>query len=219
MNEVGINEVGMNEVDRALPGTAAIILAAGFSSRMGAFKPLLRLGQSTAVERSVRGFLNAGVNNVTVVVGHRYEEMVQVVQFLGALMVVNSQYREGMFSSVQAGVTSLRSDVQAFFLLPVDCPVVQSSTIRQLYAAYQGSGKDIAYPVFRGQRGHPPLISTCLSSEILESKASSDGLRGVLRQHEAAAVDVSVEDHGILIDMDVPSDYRDLQAHLQRTGE
>jgi molybdenum cofactor cytidylyltransferase len=206
----------MGDVRQGLESTAAIVLAAGLSSRMGAFKPLLKLGQSTAVERAVRCFFNAGVNDVTVVVGHRYEELVQVVQSLGAFMVVNSQYREGMFSSVQAGVASLDSNVQAFFLLPVDCPVIQSTTIRQIYDAYQESGKDIAYPVFKGRRGHPPLISTSYSREILEYKAPSDGLRGVLRKHEVEAVDVSVEDDGILIDMDFPSEYRDVQTYLER---
>lgn len=95
--------------------TTAIILAAGYSSRMGDFKSLLKLGPYRAIKHAVRCFLLAGVFDVRVVTGFRAEEVVETVKPLRVTVIYNPDFDKGMYSSVQAGLRSLELDVQAFF--------------------------------------------------------------------------------------------------------
>ena len=94
---------------------SALVLAAGHANRMGDFKPLLPLGDSTVIERAVRCFLEAGVRDVKVVVGHRAAEIVPILSRSGVQAVFNAHYDAGMYASVVAGVSSLDAGTEAFF--------------------------------------------------------------------------------------------------------
>src|SRR6185369_1259683 len=193
---------------------AALVLAAGFSSRMGEFKPLLDLAGMTALERAVTLFRSAGVQDVRVVTGHRAAELAPLLQRLGVREIHNPSYAEGMFASVAAGVENIGEEVDAFFVLPVDLPLVRPTTVRRLMAAHRDAG-GITYPTFQGKRGHPPLIAGWLAPEIVRWRGSN-GLRGVLVQWEGVARDAEVADEQILRDMDTPDDYRALREKSER---
>jgi molybdenum cofactor cytidylyltransferase len=194
---------------------AAIILAAGFSSRMGEFKPLLPLGDSTVLERVVTLFHDAGIRDVRVVVGHRHGELLPLLVRLDACPVLNKRFHEGMFTSVVSGVESLESDINAFFLLPVDIPLVKSFTVRTMLGKYSGSGPSILYPCFCGKHGHPPLIQACHRDGILCWNGEG-GLKSYLSRFEAESGCVDIADETILADMDTPEDYRRLHAMWER---
>ncbi len=142
---------------------AALVLAAGYSSRMGILKPLAFLGTHTLIEEAVTRFLRAGIDDVRVVVGHRADEIKPVVDRLGVRWIFNADYDRGMFSSVLAGVKSLEADVDGFFLLPGDIALVNPETIRALFDACDPDDPKIIYPRFDGRRGHPPLIPAAYS--------------------------------------------------------
>ncbi len=110
---------------------AAIVLAGGFSTRMNSFKPLLPLGESTVTGHVIDTFLSAGVE-VFLVVGHRRDEIKASIKGRDITIVDNPAYRQGMFSSIRAGIRRLRPAHQAFFVLPVDIPLVRPATIRRL---------------------------------------------------------------------------------------
>jgi putative nucleotidyltransferase with HDIG domain len=189
---------------------AAIVLAAGYSARMGDFKPLLKLGGFTAIEHSVRCFLKAGIGDVRVVTGYRASEVAEAVKSLDVSLVYNPSFAGGMYSSVQAGIRSLGPRVRAFFILPADHPLIKTATVQKLLACFHSSGgQGIFYPVFNGRRGHPPLISTRYVDDILNG-SNPDGLQGLLNRFEDRAVDVEVADDGVLLDMDTPEDYQTL---------
>jgi len=189
------------------PSIAAIILAAGLSSRMRRFKPLLSLGNETVLERACTLFRRAGVHDIRVVTGHRAQELEPLLKKLDVRVVVNPHYREGMFSSVAAGVATVGREVEAFFVLPVDVPLVRSATVRRLVTAFRTVPGNIVYPCFQGERGHPPLIHAGLANKIL-LWTGQDGLKGALAQWEHQACDMEVADSHILTDMDTPADYR-----------
>ncbi len=153
---------------------SAIILAAGYSSRMGTLKPILKLGDKTILERAIRLFRDVGIEDVIVVVGHGAEQIIPIVHDCGARAVMNGQFDRGMFSSVQAGVNALSPESEAFFVLPVDIPSVSSQTIRDLLTAYWGGKSKIVVPAFQGRRGHPPLISAGYRNEILSYLETMD---------------------------------------------
>lgn len=188
---------------------AAIIVAAGYSFRMKRFKPLLSLGGSTVLEKAVHSFQNAGIKDIRVVVGHRANELSPVLDRLGVQTIVNTNYSEGMFSSVTAGVKSLRPAVTGFFLLPVDNPIVNRDTLEMLQNAFFSTEFGIVYPIYQGMRGHPPLISNHYVKKVLDWNKPG-GMRALLEQYEHDVIEVEVVDPGILLDMDTPEDYHQM---------
>lgn len=193
---------------------AALALAAGFSKRMGDFKPLMMLGGMTVLERVIRLFQSVGVHRIHVVVGHRAAEVTPRIHQLGARSVFNSRHAEGMFSSVLAGVASLGEATESFFVLPVDIPLVRPATLRILMEASQARTAAIYHPTFRGQRGHPPLIHAHLTAAISDWRGEG-GLKSLLERFEAQAVDIPVADEFILQDMDGPDDHRRMHERLK----
>ena len=200
---------------RKTPRIVALVLAAGYSSRMGSFKPLAPLGTRTLIEEAVTRFLKAGIADVRVVVGHRTDELTPVLDLLGVKWIFNAEYDRGMFSSVLAGIKSFEPDVDAFFLLPCDIAQVSPETIRALSGVYSPDDPKIIYPRFDGQRGHPPLIPAAYVKENL-SPGLPGGLRTLLGRYEADSIDVDVPDENILLDCDTPSDYRILVERRPR---
>lgn len=193
----------------------ALILAAGYSSRMGAFKPLLPVGSSTMLEEGISRFSKAGITDIRVVVGYKAEEVIPILERMGIQWVLNEQYESGMLSSALAGINSLESGVDAFFLLPVDIPLVKPKTLVALAEAYANGHAGIIYPRFQGERGHPPLIATACIPEDLEYDYPG-GLRAFLLQYDHLALDLEMADEAILMDCDTPSDYERMQAYGRR---
>ena len=196
------------------PKFSAIILAAGFSSRMAAFKPLIRIGGRSFVEHAIALFRTSGIEEIVTVVGHRAPEVLPVVEAAASRGVLNANYADGMYSSIQAGVNALKHPGDAFFLLPVDIPLVRPATIRRLAVAFdQHPAPMVCYPLFQSQRGHPPLINTKLVSQIL-SYEGQGGLREFLRRYEAQSISITVEDPFIRLDADTPPDLLRLEEMM-----
>jgi CTP:molybdopterin cytidylyltransferase MocA len=193
---------------------AALVLSAGFSERMGDFKPLMRLGEMTVLERAIGLFQAAGVYRIHVVVGHRAAEVIPLIERGGARSVVNARYAEDMFSSVAAGASSLDEETEAFFVLPVDIPLVRPASIRALLQAFPTGTNAICHPTFGGRRGHPPLIGRDHIDSLLTWRGNG-GLAALLSRLEGHAVDVAVVDEFIHRDMDRPEDYRLLVDRLE----
>ena len=193
---------------------AAIVLAGGLSTRMNRFKPLLPLGEATVTDRVVSTFSSPDID-VLLVAGYRHEDTQAVVKQQGLTIVYNRDYERGMFSSLQAGIRRLRPVHRAFFVLPVDVPLVRSSTIRRLKDAEGQSPGRIVYPVFRGRRGHPPLVPSSLAPAILGWEKEG-GLKAVLESRAELALEVPVADSFILFDIDTPEDYQELLERFRR---
>lgn len=199
------------------PGrVAAIVLAAGSSSRMGALKPGLRIGGASLVELASNCFLQADLQDVTVVVGRGAGKIVRILHDFPVKWVLNTEYESGMLSSVLTGIRSLDSRTEAFFLLPCDIPLVRPETIRTMFAAYCVRPSPVIYPVFHGRRGHPPLIA--LSSVRDLTADCAGGLRSYLRGFADRSLEVETTDRGILLDCDTPEDYRELRAYAISEG-
>lgn len=197
---------------------SALVPAAGLSSRMQGFKPLLPLGGESVLGRVVGALRAAGVEDVVVVAGHRGGETAAEAARLGVKSVHNPEYRQGMFSSVKAGMSALDPACEAFFVLPVDVPLVRPASLRRLIGAK--GGRDLVYPVFGGTRGHPPLVSGALRAE-LAAHPGEGGLRAALEDACAAGrsvLEVEVPDANVLFDMDTPKDYQRAQGRLRRLG-
>lgn len=194
----------------------AVILSAGRSTRQNGFKPALPIGPHTVLVHCLNLFSAAGLDKIAVVLGHRGSELLPDVRAAGALPVMNPDYEKGMFSSVQAGVAALPADVRAFFVLPVDIPLVRRVTIEVLCRGLAGDpNADVLVPVFQGRTGHPPLIRDRLC-EAIACHDGSRGLRGVL--DKASVSQVTVPDRHVLVDIDTPEQYEKAKDLWQRQG-
>lgn len=187
-----------------MPELSAIILAAGYSSRMGALKPLLDLGGRTLLERATRTFAAIGIDDIVVVVGHRGDEVGAAAEACGARTAANPRYDVGMYSSVQAGVAAV-PEGRSVFLLPVDCPLVRPETAGRVARAAARHGAEVALPVYDGASGHPPLLGPALRADILQT-APPGGLRELLSGRREPPLRVQVDDPGVAQDADTRSD-------------
>ncbi len=184
---------------------SAVIPAAGLSSRMGAFKPLLPLGDRTVIEASV-GSAAPYITTAVAVVGYRADEVKSALRkrFKERLVIAeNREYAStDMLRSVQLGLQAM-GECDAFFLLPADMPLIAPQVYEALIAAFDGES-DVWYPVIGGRRGHPPLIHARLIPEILAYEGAG-GLRAIFSGRRSQ--EVAVSDSGIMIDLDTPRDY------------
>lgn len=185
---------------------AAIVLSAGYSSRMGEFKPFLKFGEYSAIETVINTFTTAGICNIIVVVGHRGKEIIEALKNKDVKCIENENYSQGMYSSILKAVKLLDEDVSAFFMLPVDIPIVKKQTIEILKNKYLQSDKGIVYPNFNGKNGHPPLIDCKYKDIIIDSKESG-GLKNILNKFKEDSINVSVFDKAAIMDMDTKEDY------------
>ncbi|HEY5560836.1 MAG TPA: nucleotidyltransferase family protein [Clostridiaceae bacterium] len=191
---------------------SAIVLSAGYSSRMGSFKPLMDLGGRTPLQSCLDLFNNCGINDIIVVTGYRKEYIERELK--GKVKTVfNTKYNEGMFSSIKAGVGMLSKATDGFFLLPVDIPSIKTHTIKKMMESFENIGGGILFPSFNEKKGHPPLISYSLAEEILQSNPKG-GLKDIFNHHKNLWQYEKVEDRGILIDMDKQVDYELLLEYL-----
>jgi CTP:molybdopterin cytidylyltransferase MocA/HD superfamily phosphohydrolase YqeK len=193
---------------------AAIILAAGFSSRMEQFKPLLRLGGETMVDRVISMFAQNNVD-VFLVAGWNKEALLSGFKSHNVTVVENPDYQKGMFTSVLAGIGCLPLNYEAFFVMPVDIPLVRSVTVHRLLDEADRQPGKIIYPTFGTHRGHPPLIPSSLIPPLLQWKQDG-GLKAFLNSCRDLALEVPVCDRNILFDIDAADDLQEALERLRK---
>lgn len=191
-----------------------LILAAGYSSRMNAFKPLLDFGGMPLLQRQIRLFRRAGVEEVWVVTGHRREALASLLEEENVRPVFNERYDQGMFSSVRAGVEAAGAAGRPLFILPVDYPLIPPFMLQRQLEAYGEAGEGVVYSSFGDRKGHPPLVGPELLPGILESDGEG-GLQAILRRSEKISYVMAWDDR-VCLDTDTPADYERALARWQQ---
>ncbi|HEY5555948.1 DVU_1551 family NTP transferase [Acetobacterium sp.] len=194
---------------------AAIILAAGLSSRMGKFKALLPFNGMPTLSFIIRTAKRAGIENIIVVTGHNADQLQYIIQKENVTQAHNNRYMEGMFTSVQTGVAALNSDTDAFFLLPVDYPLIPPKVLLDLMKLYNEKPDSFFVPCFNGKKGHPPIFPMSMAKTILNSDGEG-GLKAITRSHEDQMVKVETEFEAVVMDMDTPEDYQELVSYYKK---
>lgn len=186
--------------------TGAVVVAAGMSSRMGDFKPMLSIGSISVAQRVVATLKQAGAARVVVVTGYNAEELERHLASSGVVFLRNENYRTThMFDSALIGLRYLRDKCRQVLFTPVDIPLFTAATVDALLE----SGAELACPVCGGSRGHPILMSSNVIDRVLEDSGEG-GLSGALSRCGVPMTFVEVDDAGILHDADTPEDYREL---------
>ena len=158
---------------------AGIITAAGLSTRMGDFKPLLSINGLPMIVHTVLSMKNAGLDPVCVVVGHRGDEIKPVLSDIGVIIAENpSPETSDMLASIKFGLENIM-DSDGFFLLPADMPLIPPDTFKAVINHAAKTKSSYTIPTVSGKRAHPPLIMKDCYKDIM-SFTGSGGLPAAL---------------------------------------
>ena len=199
---------------------AGLIIAGGYSRRMGDFKPLLPVNGKPLIENRILSMAKAGISPIFVVTGHENDLLETVIEKIKnelypevkVEIVHNPDYDKGMFTSIRAGIIGLSEykgkTINGVVLLPVDYPLINETHYTKLYDAWLSSPHQFAVPCYYGKKGHPLLIPKKALKEII-NYGGNKGLKGITNEYEDRdeILRVEMRDERVLLDMDTPSDY------------
>lgn len=195
--------------------TAAILLAAGDSTRMGSPKALVEWHGRPLLTHQVERIRDSRVDDCVVVLGRdagTLEPLVPSAARSRRTMrtIVNPRHAEGRCSSILAGLAALASPPAAVAIVSVDQPLAEHLLDALLDAAgreWSGAGaRTILIPAFLGRRGHPPLFQGSLLPELLAIGEATEGLKAVVRRRPARVLELPWEDDLILLNLNAGID-------------
>lgn len=195
-----------------------LIAAAGMSSRMGAFKPLLPLGEETLISYQLNKFVSMKMSPIVIVTGNEAERLEAYIEEYKQsrevqseiVCIRNEDYQNSeMFDTIKIGLKWLKGKCDSFFVLPADIPLFSKETLSELLK----SENIVCKPVFRNRGGHPLLMRNNLIDMILEY-TGENGLKGALHSANINVQSVEVMDEGILIDADTMEDYQKVKRRV-----
>jgi molybdenum cofactor cytidylyltransferase len=192
---------------------AAIVLAAGRSSRLAPANKLLELIDGAPIVRRVAGIaLASGAGPVIVVTGFDAARVANAVHNLKVTIVHNATFEEGLSSSLRAGLSALPSDSDGTLILLGDMPATESSDLEALMAAFAAKDRQaICVPVRHGRRGNPVLWGAAYFAEMM-SLSGDVGAKPLMARHAEHVTEVAAGSDGIFADVDTPSDLARLTA-------
>lgn len=181
----------------------AIILAAGFSSRMKTNKLALQYGPTTVLNHVILELVKSKVDEIIVVTSR--EENIE-----GVKAVVNLHPEKGMTSSIKTGVDAASEKSQAYMICLADMVKLDSEDYTLLASefdkAYSKNSSCILLPRYDGEKGNPVIFSSAYKSEILRHE-DPEGCKGIIKQHPDQIVWIDMNNDAVLVDMDTPEDY------------
>lgn len=181
----------------------ALIVAAGMSTRMGEFKPMLSIGSISVAQRVIATLSQAGVSKIVMVTGYNATILERHLSGNGIIFLRNENYETTqMFDSVKIGLSYLQDKCDKVLFTPVDVPLFTAKTVKTIL----DSGAPLAVPMCEGKQGHPILIANTLIPEILQD-CGEMGLKGAMDRCSVPLLRIDVEDPGTIHDADTPEDF------------
>jgi molybdenum cofactor cytidylyltransferase len=194
---------------------AAVVLAAGRSTRMGDQNKLLSdLGGRPLVRIAVEHALASKARPVIVVTGHQHDKVKEALKGLEVTFAHNQNFADGLSTSLKTGIAALSKESDGVIVCLGDMPQVEAALINRLLAAFDPErGAFVVAPTVGGQRGNPVVWSRRFFPEL--STLNGDvGARGLLANYPEAIVEVPVSSDGVLVDVDTPEALAAVQAEL-----
>jgi molybdenum cofactor cytidylyltransferase len=195
------------------PRIAGIVLAAGRSSRMAPRNKLLESIRGEPMIRRVAAVAIAGgARPVIVVTGHEAPAVDAALHGLDVVAIVNPDYSQGLSTSLRTGLKALPSGIDGALILLGDMPEIEVLVPRALITAFTGADA-ICVPVHHGRRGNPMLWGSRYFDAMMELTGDG-GAKSLIARHQDHLIEVEVATHGILEDIDAPTDL----ARLKQQG-
>ena len=192
-----------------------IILAAGLSSRMKQFKPLLGIDGKSMIRHVVDLMSGAGAESVVVVTGHNRALIEAHLSDAGVLFAFNPDYAHTQqLESLRIGLTALHGQADRILISLADVPLVSPQTVRELLAL----PGDFVRPMYHGEAGHPVVLDNSLIP-MLMTYTGPGGLRGAVESSGCVLTELNVEDRGTVLDNDTPEDFARLRRFCDGDAE
>lgn len=196
--------------------TGAVIVAAGMSSRMKAFKPMLKLRGSTVIETAISTLRSADVCEIAVVTGKNAEMLEKQLAPAGVICLRNTEYETTeMFDSAKIGLHYLKDRCGRIFFLPGDVPLFSRRSLIAMAEEMNRGDCQILMPVHGGKMGHPILIDSGAVESLVRYRGSG-GLKGAIDSFGGLMKTVELDDEGMLLDADRPEDYDRLLEYAEK---
>jgi molybdenum cofactor cytidylyltransferase len=197
-----------------LPAVAAVILAAGRSSRMGRNKLLLDLDGKPILCHAVDQALAAKLSEIVVVSGHQASKVREALGSRAVKVIEAREHKLGMSASLKAGLRALSPRTEAVLVMLGDMPQVSAPLLRRLIAAYNPlEGRSIVVPTVEGKRGNPVLFDRRYFPEMLALEGDV-GARHLIGAHDDQVAELAVDDAAVFTDVDTPEAYDRLLAKV-----
>jgi molybdenum cofactor cytidylyltransferase len=182
---------------------AAVVLAAGRSSRMGSPKMLATVDGVPLVRRAAEAALASRADHVVVVTGHRGADVSDALDGLDVACVENPAFADGLSTSLAAGLAALGDDIEAAVVLLGDMPMIEAAMIDRLIDAFDPeTGALIVVPTHGGRRGNPVLWSRRFFPELMAVTGDKGG-REILDDYPDAIAEVDLGE-AAAVDIDTP---------------
>lgn len=197
----------MAESNNHIVNIAAVVLAAGMSSRMGSPKMILPWGKSSIIGTVVSTLETAGLKQIVVVTGGSSCEVEKALEGFPSRIVFNPFYENGeMLCSIQIGLSALPTKTHAALIVLGDQPQMQIDVIQSIVKAYQTQQTTLIIPSFKMQRGHPWLVDHSFWPSILALTPPAT-MRNFVQENAKSIHYLNVTTPTILADLDTPEDY------------
>lgn len=186
--------------------TGAILVAAGMSSRMHDFKPLLPFSNSTIALHNVTILKKMHLDPIVVVTGFRSDELMAHLSSTGVRFKKNERFQTTqMFDSVKLGIEEIADSCERILIMPMDIPAIQEETYQLILSV----DAPIVRTKYQDRAGHPIILDRKTAKSFL-TYDGENGLKGAVRSSNTPPVDVEVSDEGVNRDVDTPEDYKEL---------
>ncbi|HER24687.1 MAG TPA: nucleotidyltransferase family protein [Candidatus Atribacteria bacterium] len=192
-----------------------IILAAGEGKRMGKVKLTLPLGDKQLIEWVLQAAKLAPLDKYFLVLRPEDKEMIKIGESWGAEIVLNPDFRKGMSTSIKKALLKIDiQEVEGFFLILGDQPLITSKVINQLIKSFSPGKAEIVVPYFKDKRGNPVLFDIYWKDELMAVTGDVGG-RVLIKAHPEKVKRVNIPDETILFDIDQEEDYLKAQRYLK----
>lgn len=189
---------------------AAVILAAGSSTRIGKPKQLLRFRGKTMLEHAISAALDAGIVTPVVVIGAAADIILAEVPLLRYCRVLhNEEFKKGQATSLRTGVSYVQGSCDAAIFMLVDQPLVDSALVLELLHEYAKLNPDVLYPVYENQRGNPVVINARLFPRLINI-TGDEGARRLFTDPSLHIHAHEVDTRAVVTDIDTWQDYTSL---------
>ena len=204
------------KVDRPVgPRIAALLLAAGKSSRMGENKMLVEIDGRPMVARTAQRLLSSRARPIVAVLGNMADEVDAALGKLPVERVLNPDFAEGLATSLTRGLAALPEDIDGVVVCLGDMPLIAGRDIDRLIAAFNPlEGRAIVVPTRRGRRGNPILWSHQFFAEMLALKGDQ-GARKLIEEHADLVAEIEMDSDAIFIDIDTPEALAQLRERMK----
>jgi molybdenum cofactor cytidylyltransferase len=200
------------------PRIAALLLAAGQSSRMGSNKLLAEIDGRPMVARVAQRLLSSHARPIVAVLGNQADRVDAALGKLPVERVRNPAFAEGLSSSLKAGLAALPEDVDGVIVCLGDMPLVAGRDLDRLIAAFNPlEGRAIIVPTRRGKRGNPVLWAKRFIPEMAEL-AGDVGAKHLIGEHAELVCEVEMDSDGVLVDIDTPDALAALRDKVKPTA-